>query len=219
MLDRNVFAFLWFWIAFLTRWRHSKCRRDLNKFHDISNVNTGSWHEIPPSYTTMEIFIMQIISASICPGARIGSASSLLVLNHKEHRSSRKLDGQVGQVDVSNFCLFYFAFIIFTFISLFLFSWISIKISLKFVPKGPINYIPSLIQIMPWRRPGDKPLSEPVMVRWLIHIWVSRPEWLMTQKESHDETQSHGNTFHITGHRWYPCERTSNAKLSRCHCC
>ena len=29
---------------------------------------------------------------------------------------------------------------------------ISIKISLKFVPKGPINNIPALVQIMAWRR-------------------------------------------------------------------
>ena len=35
--------------------------------------------------------------------------------------------------------------------------WISIKISLKFVPKVPINNIPALIQIMAWRRPGDRP--------------------------------------------------------------
>ena len=42
---------------------------------------------------------------------------------------------------------------------------ISIKISLKFVPKGPINNIPALVQIMAWRRPGDKPLSEPMLVR------------------------------------------------------
>ena len=41
---------------------------------------------------------------------------------------------------------------------------ISIKISLKFVPWGPINNIPALVQIMAWRRPGDKPLSEPMMV-------------------------------------------------------
>ena len=33
---------------------------------------------------------------------------------------------------------------------------ISIKMSLKFVP---INNIPALVQIMAWRRPGDKPLS------------------------------------------------------------
>ena len=39
---------------------------------------------------------------------------------------------------------------------------ISIEISLKFVPKGPINNIPTLVQIMAWRRIGDKPLSEPM---------------------------------------------------------
>ena len=40
---------------------------------------------------------------------------------------------------------------------------ISIKISLKFVPKGPISNIPALVQIMAWRRSGDKPLSESMM--------------------------------------------------------
>ena len=56
--------------------------------------------------------------------------------------------------------------------------WISIKISLNFVPKGPINNIPSLVQIMAWRRPGDKPLSEPMMVTLLTHICVTRPQWV-----------------------------------------
>ena len=41
---------------------------------------------------------------------------------------------------------------------------ISIEFSLKFVPKVPINNIPALVQIMAWRRQGDKPLSEPMMV-------------------------------------------------------
>ena len=49
---------------------------------------------------------------------------------------------------------------------------ISIKISLKFVLKGPINIIPVLIQIMAWRRSGDKPLSEQIMVI-LLHIFAS----------------------------------------------
>ena len=48
--------------------------------------------------------------------------------------------------------------------------WISIKISLKFVPKDPINHIPALVQIIAWRRPGDKPLSETMMVSLLMHI-------------------------------------------------
>ena len=39
---------------------------------------------------------------------------------------------------------------------------ILIWISLNVVPKGPINNIPALVQIMAWRRPGDKPLSKPM---------------------------------------------------------
>ena len=42
--------------------------------------------------------------------------------------------------------------------------WISIKISPNFVSKIRINNIPALAQIMAWRRSGDMPLSEPMMV-------------------------------------------------------
>ena len=59
---------------------------------------------------------------------------------------------------------------------------ISIKISLKFVPKGPINNIPALVQILAWRRSGDNPLSEPMMVCLLTHICVARPQWFNTFK-------------------------------------
>ena len=37
--------------------------------------------------------------------------------------------------------------------------WISIKMSQKFVPEGPINHIPALVQIMAWHRKGDRRLS------------------------------------------------------------
>ena len=63
--------------------------------------------------------------------------------------------------------------------------WIPIKISLKFVPKGPINNMPALVQIMAWRRPGDKPLSEPMMVSSLTHICVTRPLWVKLLVNSH----------------------------------
>ena len=56
--------------------------------------------------------------------------------------------------------------------------WILIKISLTLVPKGPINNIPELVQIMAWRHPGAKPLSEPIMVDLPMHICVSRPQWV-----------------------------------------
>ena len=53
------------------------------------------------------------------------------------------------------------------------FSWkmvnengrISIQISLKFVPKSPIDNKPALVQVMVWRRIGDKPLSEPKLTQ------------------------------------------------------
>ena len=57
-------------------------------------------------------------------------------------------------------------------------AWISIEISLTFVPRGPINNIPALVQIMAWRRPGDKPLSEPIMIVLPTHICVTRPQWV-----------------------------------------
>ena len=57
---------------------------------------------------------------------------------------------------------------------------ISIKISPKSVPKGPINKNPALVQIMAWRRSGDKPLSEPMMVSLLTHICVTRLQWVKT---------------------------------------
>ena len=56
--------------------------------------------------------------------------------------------------------------------------WISIKISLKFVPKGQFNNIPALVQIMARRRSGDKPLSESMMFRLLTHICINRPQWV-----------------------------------------
>ena len=62
--------------------------------------------------------------------------------------------------------------------------WIPIKISLKFLPKGPINNIPALVQIMAWRRPGDKPLSEPMMVNLPTHICVTRPQWVKSRVQT-----------------------------------
>ena len=69
--------------------------------------------------------------------------------------------------------------------------WISLKFSLKFVPKVPIDNITALVQTMvpidnitalvqtmTWHHSGDKPLSEPMMVNFLMHIRVTRPQWV-----------------------------------------
>ena len=55
---------------------------------------------------------------------------------------------------------------------------VSIKFSLKFAPKVPFTNIPALVQIMAWRCPGDKPLSEPMTVSLLTNICVTRPQWV-----------------------------------------
>ena len=56
--------------------------------------------------------------------------------------------------------------------------WISIKISLKFVPEFPINNILALVQIKAWRRPGNKPLSETMLASLLMHICFTWPQWV-----------------------------------------
>ena len=43
---------------------------------------------------------------------------------------------------------------------------------------GPINNTPALVQIMAWRRSGDMPLSEPMIISLLTLIWVTRPQWV-----------------------------------------
>ena len=55
---------------------------------------------------------------------------------------------------------------------------IPIKISLKFVPKVPINNIQALVKIMAWCRPGDKPVCELMMVSLPTHKCVTRPQWV-----------------------------------------
>ena len=76
---------------------------------------------------------------------------------------------------------------------------ISIKIWLKCVRKGPINNITALVQIMAWRRPGNKPLSEPMLVRLLMHICITRSQLVK-------ETSKYSYIFchlHCTG-SWNP---------------
>ena len=56
--------------------------------------------------------------------------------------------------------------------------WISLKVSLKFLPKVWINNIPAMVQIMAWCWPGDKPsVSVPMMAHLLTHICITRPQW------------------------------------------
>ena len=73
--------------------------------------------------------------------------------------------------------------------------WILIKLSLKFVSKGLINHIPALVQIMAWRRPGDKRLSEPMMVSLLTHIYMRHSASMISFSKWHEIRRDHVTHF------------------------
>ena len=66
--------------------------------------------------------------------------------------------------------------------------WLSMKIPVMFVPMDSINNIPGLVQILAWRRPGDKPLSEPMMFRLSTHICVTQPQWVKVYSDAYLST-------------------------------
>ena len=83
--------------------------------------------------------------------------------------------------------------------------WISIEISLKFVPKGPINNVSASVQIMAWHQLSDKPLCEPIMVNLLTHLCITRSQWVkflnqvnITRASSHpDDNQTRRSNTHL----------------------
>ena len=51
-------------------------------------------------------------------------------------------------------------------------SYILIRISLKLVPKGPIDNKSALVWVMAWRRTGDKPLLGPMLTQFTdAYLW------------------------------------------------
>ena len=72
------------------------------------------------------------------------------------------------------------------------------QISLKYVRKGPIGNNPAAIQIMAWHRPGDKPLSEQIMVRFPTYICVNRPQWVKIVLPISKERKSFKMSFEIS---------------------
>ena len=49
---------------------------------------------------------------------------------------------------------------------IFLKRWIPIQISQKFVHMSPVDNKPESVQVMAWRRTGDKPLPEPILTQF-----------------------------------------------------
>ena len=55
---------------------------------------------------------------------------------------------------------------------------IFIRISLKFVPDGPVDNESSLVRVMVWRLVGAKPLPEPMTQRTTHNIAYARAQWV-----------------------------------------
>ena len=103
---------------------------------------------------------------------RFHPSHSLLKCSKYQSKNSRYCQSMKG-IGVS--WTHSFKYIIFNQIGLI--SWnlrqnccILIKISLKFVPQGAINNVPALVQIMAWHWPGNRPLSEPMMIILLTYM-------------------------------------------------
>ena len=79
---------------------------------------------------------------------------------------------------------------------------ILIKVSLKFVPKDPIDNNPALLKVMAWCRIGGIPLSEPMLPRFTHNR--ERRSIGPLRRES-------------TDHRWIPLQKSSNAKKILCY--
>ena len=88
--------------------------------------------------------------------------------------------------------------------------WISIKFSLKFVSKGPINNIPALVQIMACRQPGnlshhstlfymhDHDFSNMLVALFLRYSYTSREDAVETH------WTHHAHCWHAVDGQWQP---------------
>ena len=128
-------------------------------------------HDAPVPYPTMHHFVTEMcicVHISVTKWYIVGYLSNTLWNLHYGSINSLRLrrNGCYNADDIFK-CIFLKETV-----------WNPTKISLKFVPKGPINNIPALVQIMAWRRPGDKPLPEPMMVSLLTYICVTWPQWV-----------------------------------------
>ena len=54
--------------------------------------------------------------------------------------------------------------------------WIPIQMSLKFVPKCPIDNKTALVQMVAWHRTGDKPISGRKIVYWCKYTSIGLNE-------------------------------------------
>ena len=161
---------------FISKWNH-RCTLGWNILHCQGGalIQSKGVHLCRDIYDIMIILAYKthmpaIYVAGSCyikpPWTKMDGISSIMDMN-----VGYSTDGDVWKHIISNI----FANDIFECIFVNENAWISIQMSHKFVPKGQINNTPALVQIMAWcLQGGDKPLSEPMMVRLLTRMCVTR---------------------------------------------
>ena len=83
---------------------------------------------------------------------------------------------------------------------------ISMQISLKFVPYGPIDNKSALVQVMAWRRTGDKPLPEAMMTQFTdAYICDTRGRWVNQIKPQKSTNSFNYITRENNFYRWCDC--------------
>ena len=122
-----------------------------NKFwlNNLRRIGNGHIIESSNNYTAIRIRYIILLY--------IKSLTSLLFILKLTHWGRDKL---------SPFCGRYF--------QMHLKMFDSLKVSLKYIFKVQFSNITALVHIIAWCRPGGKPLSEPMMVSLLTHIYASR---------------------------------------------
>ena len=89
-------------------------------------------------------------------------------------------------------------------------SWMKIyKLRSRFhwnlFPRVQLTIFQHWFQIMAWRRPGDKPLSEPMVVSLLMHICITRPQWVTGAHPLFQEPHLGELVWaHLGSQRWWP---------------
>ena len=142
------------------------CRINARTVYDIWNT---VWDQVTKSETSIQINGLAL--GSVWEGWWI----RLPMSKHSTHWSRDKIDVDIFKCILLNENV-----------------GIPIKISLKFVPKSRMNNNPALVQIMAWRWPGDKPLSEPMMVCLPTHICVT---WRQRVKSHTDLACKHNRSL------------------------
>ena len=136
----------------------------------LTQISGAIWHHYMPQWVNLDIANHLLHVVWICPGNGLVPISQQAFNTLRPRQHGRHFPDDIFK------CIFLNENV-----------WTSIQISLKFVPKGPIDNIPALVQIMARRRPGDKPLSEPMLIILLTHICVTRPQWVNRTDDDKDK--------------------------------